>query len=223
MALGLAFPFLALALSPQVAKALPKPGAWMMHFKQFLGFPMAGTVIWMLWSLSSHIENTTLFMVLGCLVSMGLGAWIYGLGQSKLKWSGLILIGLTLVYAVTLIQPKSKAASLTWVPYSERTLSESRTSGRPVFVDFGAEWCATCKFNELRVLNTPEIQAYFKTHQFILIKADWTQNDPEITAALAQYNRNAVPLYLYFPPGKPAKVLPELLKKQDILLLRPRR
>ncbi|MCB0349219.1 MAG: thioredoxin family protein, partial [Bdellovibrionales bacterium] len=105
--------------------------------------------------------------------------------------------------------------------YSEPTLQKYLQEGKPVFIDFTASWCITCQVNKRLVLHTDDIQNFFTTNNIILIKADWTNNDPAITKKLAEFNRNSVPLYVYYPVQSLAKnqkpsVLSEILSKQMI-------
>jgi len=98
-------------------------------------------------------------------------------------------------------------------------LTRALQSGRPVFVDFTADWCLNCKANERLVLNTAEVQAAFKKNNVLVLKADWTRNDADIGKLLKQFGRAGVPLYVFYPAGKPDQphVLPELLTRQIVV------
>jgi thiol:disulfide interchange protein DsbD len=99
-----------------------------------------------------------------------------------------------------------------FVPFSESALQEARDSGVPVFVDVTAAWCLTCQVNKKTVLETAEAQALFAKHGVLLLRADWTTQDPRITKYLASFGRSGVPMYVYYAPGKEGVVLPELLR-----------
>ena len=91
-------------------------------------------------------------------------------------------------------------------------------SGTPVFIDFTAAWCISCQVNKRLVLNSEEIQAAFSRAEVVPMRADWTQQDPAISAELARHGRNSVPLYLLYKPGADAPVvLPEILSKSIVL------
>ena len=112
------------------------------------------------------------------------------------------------------------AASQTsvWRPWSEAAVRDALAAGRPVFVDFTAAWCVSCQANKKLVLETARVQQAFATHQVALFRADWTRQDPVITAELARHGRNGVPLYLVYRPGRPQPlVLPELLTAAIVL------
>ena len=106
----------------------------------------------------------------------------------------------------------------TWQPWSPETFATARASGDPVFVDFTAAWCLSCKVNEAAVLHTADVESKLAKGHFRLLKADWTQYDPRITAELAEVNRSGVPTYVIYPGGKNsnADVLPELLTKDIV-------
>lgn len=96
-------------------------------------------------------------------------------------------------------------------PFSERRLTELRREGTPVFVDFTADWCLTCKVNEKVAINTDTAQDAFARAGVVTLIGDWTTADPEITRFLAGHGRNSIPFYLFYPAEGDAKVLPQIL------------
>jgi thiol:disulfide interchange protein DsbD len=98
-------------------------------------------------------------------------------------------------------------------------LNNALKSGRTVFVDFTAEWCINCKYNEKLVLKSDAVQAAFKEGNVLFLKADWTNGDPDITKLLKQYGRAGVPAYVIYPAGSSEHpiVLPELLTQQIVM------
>lgn len=95
--------------------------------------------------------------------------------------------------------------------YSAERLQQLRDTGTPVLLDATAAWCLTCKVNERVALHPESMQQFFRDHHVVLMVADWTSADPAITALLASFGRNGVPLYVYYPPHAEPKVLPQLL------------
>jgi thiol:disulfide interchange protein/DsbC/DsbD-like thiol-disulfide interchange protein len=108
---------------------------------------------------------------------------------------------------------------LVWAPYSQAAIDSAQAGGHPVFIDFTAAWCLSCQVNERIVLKTAEVQKALRDHKFTLLKADWTNEDPDISAKLASVNRAGVPTYVVYPGavGSRADVLPELLTKDLVL------
>ena len=104
-----------------------------------------------------------------------------------------------------------------WEVFSAETLTSLRAENLPVLIDFTADWCLTCKANELAVLDRPRTGELFAKAGLRLLKADWTRADPVITAALEGYGRRSVPLYVLYLPGaaKPL-LLPEVLSYSSL-------
>ena len=69
--LGLALPYLILSFFPALLRFLPKPGAWMVRFKQFLAFPMMGAAVWLVWVLSFQAGSAGVLFVLIAALSLG--------------------------------------------------------------------------------------------------------------------------------------------------------
>ena len=221
LALGMALPVVALAFFPRLLRVLPKPGAWMETFKQVLAFPLYATVAWLAWVLGAQAGNDAVFALLGGLVLVALGAWLYG---RSLHAPGVWRTALAAVFAalgVALAWPShshleaAAAASRDegdWAAWSPGKVHELLAEGKPVFVDFTAAWCVTCQVNKRIALYNAEVVKAFAARDVVKLKADWTRQDPRITAALADLGRNAVPVYAFYVPGESApRLLPEVL------------
>jgi thiol:disulfide interchange protein DsbD len=116
------------------------------------------------------------------------------------------------------IEIKAALKNDEWVPFSPERLAAERAAGHAVFVDFTAEWCLNCKVNERLTLSKQEVKDAFEAHQVVLMKADWTNGDPAITAELNRFGRVGVPFYLlYTPDSADALVFPELLTPRIVL------
>lgn len=101
-----------------------------------------------------------------------------------------------------------------WKKFDPQALEAALNRGQSVFIDFTADWCLSCKVNERLVLNTESVQALFKENGTLLLKADWTKEDPVVTAALERFGRRSVPLYVFYPESsKEPRQLPEILTK----------
>lgn len=217
LALGLAFPFLLLGFVPALASFLPRPGAWMETLKQLLAFPLYLTAVWLLWVLGGLTDRSGMALALVGLVTLAFGLWL--LGQSQKRFAHLIglvaVIGaVALLFHPMVRTPSSSTKSETaigWEPYSDARLTELRAQGKTVFVDFTADWCLTCKVNERIALHSDKAVEAFAKNEVVALVADWTRADPEITAALARYERSGVPLYLVSIKGAEPKVLPQVL------------
>jgi thiol:disulfide interchange protein len=225
LGLGLAFPYLLLSAQPAWTRILPRPGAWMEIFKQITAVIFFVTVIWLTYVYGSLFSGPAagtngiyrVALLLGCFLVLTVAGW--ALGKWPARWSSTVaaIVLAALALAIPLYQPKD--TTLVWTPYSQATLDQARTSGHPVFIDFTAAWCLSCQVNERAVLRSSDVQHEFASKKITLLRADWTQYDPEITRELASVNRSGVPTYVIYPAGasSQADVLPELLTKSIVL------
>ncbi len=220
---GMALPLLLLCYIPALTNRLPQPGAWMETLKEFLAFPIYIAAVWLLWVYGRQTSATSMAaLVLGG-VFVAFACWLsskYATGK-KLQFNRLVMVlSLAAAFYIPWSQyHSSQEKSDRWQAFSPELLQSLRDQGRPVFVDFTADWCITCLANEKAVLETDVIEAAFDQYNIATLKGDWTNSDPVITAVLQEYGRSGVPLYLYFPAnhaGK-AEVLPQLLTK-DLML-----
>lgn len=239
LGLGMASPYLILSAFPGLARFLPKPGAWMEHLKQFMGFPLLATVVWLAWVFGRQTGIDAMAMLLVLLVAAGLAAWVLG------KWMALqhpghiritaaliaiaifapaltwVLYGVQHTPAVAAVVNKSAPSegeitsgpgTMVWRQFTPEVLAAYRAQGRAVFIDFTADWCITCKVNERVALSKPEVSKAFADKNIVALKADWTNSDEMITKALDGYGRNSIPLYVYYPAGGgDHKLLPQVL------------
>jgi thiol:disulfide interchange protein len=106
-----------------------------------------------------------------------------------------------------------------WQPFTPDVVAQYQAQGRPVFVDFTADWCLSCQVNERVVLERPEVLNKLADGKIALVRADWTRHDEDIARALATLGRSSVPTYALYPgtPGAPARVLPEVLTTNTVL------
>jgi thiol:disulfide interchange protein DsbD len=233
MAVGLALPVSLLSFFPALLRYLPKPGAWMDTFKQVMAFPLYGTVVWLVWILGAQTGNDGVAALLAGLTVLALAGWVYGRMQMR-KPMAAIAVGLALGavglwfawMGTAIVAPDAEPVSGStpapvsasdWVPFSKEKISALRQDGKSVFVDFTATWCITCQVNKRVALNDEAVVAQMKARNVVRMKADWTRKDPAITAALAEFGRNGVPLYVLYPPSGEPAILPELLTPMLVL------
>jgi len=226
IAIGMATPVTALSFLPKWLAYLPRPGAWMQTFKQFMAFPLLATVVWLAWVLGAQIGNDGVARLWLGLVIVALGAWLYGHWQMRHFARAAVAALLALVIGLAIAWPDATAAHANaqaaksdsaWEPYTPARIAELRAQGKPIFVDFTATWCITCQVNKRVALTRPEVEKRFAELGVVRVKADWTLQDKAITEALASFGRNGVPLYVYYPKNGEPKVLPEVLTPTVVL------
>ena len=229
LGLGLALPYLAASLVPAVARALPRPGAWMDTLRKLMAFPMLATVVWLVWVLGqqSGIDGAGALLIL--LVGLSLVVWALSLaGRARVWMGGVSLATMALLVwafapqittvptAQATTQAPAQASSTGWQPWAPGAVEQILASGRPVFVDFTAAWCVTCQYNKKTTLANTGVMADLQTKNVALLRADWTRRDPAITAALAALGRSGVPVYVFYRPGHPPVVLTEVLSVDEV-------
>ena len=233
LGLGLSLPYLALSFAPWLRRALPRPGPWMDTLKQLFAFPMYASAAWLLWVLAQQTA-TGLAAALAGAVLIGLAAWALQKSRDAAtngRRVALITVLLAVIVAIVLpvqtartsgtasAPPGSGASAAAgdaagWRPYDAAQVASLAAAGRPVLVNFTASWCLTCLVNERNAFADPSVEALFRDKGVTLIRGDWTNRDPAITAALAAFGRAGVPLYVLYnatPGSHEPVVLPQLL------------
>jgi len=234
VAFGMSLPYLLLSARPGWRRWIPKPGIWMEKLKQFMGFPLLATNLWLLWVLQNQRGSDAALALLALFLLVGFCAWGYGsLGLERsnpARWVLGILLLLLLLIGSTLLVRRIRDAipaaerpesgeGIAWRSYSPEALDSLRKQGKPVFLVFTASWCLTCQFNERTAINVPSVRNLIKERGITAMKGDWTNADPAITSALKSFGRVGVPLAVFYPSGKgsEARILPELLTEGVVL------
>ena len=217
MALGLALPYLILSIFPKLIELLPRPGAWMESFKQAMSFFLFATTGYLLWVYAGQIGLDNLLGPLFGLSSIAVAAWIYGRWNLPhrprfIRLTAMTLSGFFAVGGFILAKPPEKSA-LVWEPWSQETVDTLLAKGTPVYIDFTAQWCATCQVNKKRAYSDDVIRL-MKQRGVVALKADKTSPNPSIEAKLQEYGRSAIPVNVLLVPGKEPIITPELLTSE---------
>ena len=216
LGVGLAFPFVLVSFVPALLNLLPRPGPWMTRFREILAFPMFATAIWLVWVLSAQLGSSGVLWLMLALLAAAFTVWalrLRGLAGRITVLAG-VLLTLGALSVTARMEPVSQTSpgQSAWAEWSDRAVVEAQAAGRPVFVDFTAAWCVTCQVNKLGALSDGQVKAVFAQQDVALFRADFTNQDPQIAAALDRHGAAGVPLYLVYPPnGGEPEVLPPLL------------
>lgn len=227
LALGFAAPFTLVSLFPQLAKRLPRPGAWMDVLKHGLAFPMLGAYAWLVWVLAQQAGTGALATILACSVLLGFAGWLYGIAQKRRfrEKSHKLLYAITAALLVAVIAPVTgiiqpgaplpdgqTAAAVTQVKWSPQTVAETRGHGKAIMVDFTASWCITCQVNQRTTLSTTAVKEALLRTGTVYMVADSTKFNPDIDDAMNEFGQGGLPLYVVYPAdGSAPKVLPQVL------------
>ena len=233
IAAGMSAPYLLLSAQPAWLRFLPRPGPWMLHVKQFMGFLLLATLLFLLYVVGAQRGLEGAIWASCFLLVISVACWMKGAfvvpTASAVKRIVVLVLMLLLVIGsgVYFIGDKFQSAKIAsldsqirgdWQPFTPERLQTELEQGRTVFVDFTAAWCLTCKFNEASVLEAKDVREAFQRHGIVKLKADWTNGDPVITKLLQQFGRPGVPLYVLYPAkNEEPIVFPEVLTKGMIL------
>ncbi len=239
VASGLAAPYVLLSWNPSWLRFLPKPGAWMERFKVIMGFPMLATAFWLLSLTGPRFGADGILWLSLFLVLLSLAVWIYGeFVQKNSKPSKLaqfaavaILVASYLLLLEgrlhwrqrpnrpTTTQNSSQALKHGWQKWTQQAVSEARTQGRPVLIDFTADWCLTCQIFSKTSIENEIVQKRLKELNTAVFIGDFTDQDPLIAAEILRHGRAGVPLVLLYPGDltSPPIILPEALTPSVLL------
>ena len=218
LGIGFTFPYILLSIFPGLVSILPKPGQWMETFKQFMAFPMMLTALWLIWVLSSQISSFQLILVL---LGISLIVFFYWLNQLNITSATgkrfRVFVYLFIFVSIFLTLPTQNISSQENTNgFSEAELNKKLEQG-PVFLNFTADWCITCKVNERVALKTKNTLNLFKEKKIFYMEADWTNKNKVIAEKLESFGRSSIPLYVFYPErDKQPIILPEILSESVI-------
>jgi thiol:disulfide interchange protein DsbD len=239
VALGMASPYLLVGLFPRLVRLLPRPGDWMVTFKQMMGFVLLVTVVYLLSFVSAPSVVPAVLVLLG----VGFGCWWVGRvpllesrGRRLRAWG----IAAATVAATAWLSfgwlegvmarrferdaerrvtaaadpsgrspvfPRHDRDGIAWEPFSQHRLEELVNGGKTVFVDFTADWCLTCKANEVAAIERPEVARLMRENGVVALRADKTKPAPEVDETLRRLGNKAasIPFYAIFPSNASRK------------------
>jgi len=239
LALGMSSPYLLISVFPSMIRFLPKPGKWMIVFKEILGFFMVATALWLVSVFGWQTDLPILFKLITGLFFLTFACWVWGkwgtpLVKRPIRITATIatlaiaVSGLYCVVTAARTEPAQNELvamadiELTehnirqWIPFSSERLDDLRAQGKPVLVDFTAKWCLICQSNHL-VLDSQAVSDKCAELGVVKMLADWTRSDPAISKVLREYGRSGVPLYLLFNGDGEPEVLPQTLTPDMVL------
>jgi len=234
-ALGIASPYLVFSFFPALLSRLPRPGAWMETFKKLMAFALLGSAAFFLKSFGVQTGLRGMWWLTMALVVLAVAAFCYGnwnLPHRKPavrhllgKVLPLLVAALAVWMARDAVAMKAEArvadvhGEVRWEPWKPGLVELARQKKKILWVDYTADWCLTCKFNEQRVLSDPRVLARLKELGVVTIKVDLTTNDPVLAGDLARAQRTNIPVWLFYPAdaSQPAVLLEEVISPADVL------
>ena len=223
LGLGMAAPYLAIAIAPGLATRLPHPGRWMTTLKRFLGLLLAATALWLLTVLATQ-SGMRAALAVGALMATGVAVMVWSAAVSGRRVAAGAM--LALVFTLAFLAPgelrragySASPADAVWQPFDAALIGELVASGKTVFVDVSAAWCVTCKFNQATVLDRGAVARQLASEGVVAMRADWTLPDPAIAAYLEEFGRFGIPFDAVYGPALPnGLALPELLTEDAVM------
>lgn len=214
LGLGFALPLTLIFFNRRLSQLVPKPGAWMETFKQFLAFPMLATLVWLLWVYQGQVGASSQALLMLALLLFSLFLWALPKAH---KLVSIVLAMVTVAPILLSGQFKTKNAleqSDSHVAWSPQEMQRLKDQNQIVLVNMTADWCITCKVNEQVAFNTDEFQTLLDKDNLHYLVGDWTNKNQEILTFLNQYERAGVPLYVIYAGNEYQEVLPQILTPQ---------
>lgn len=216
MGVGMSLPYLLIALFPKLINYLPKPGKWMIYIKYLLGLLLLATVLW-LFNILLNFFNY--YFIISLIIFFLLLSYRQKIPFQKNIISVIVLLVIFSSSSFSFFQQNRVfEIEKDWLNFYDITLDKLINENKIVFLDITADWCATCQFNKINVLNSEPVISLFKENDVTLIRADWTKPNDKINLFLEKYDRFGIPFNAFFSPNFPEGILlSELLSEKEMI------
>ncbi len=219
LGVGMAAPYLLVALWPGMATRLPKPGHWMVRLKRILGIAMGASALWLLYVLTRQVGHMATIVSAIALAVVAVFLALRRL-QPRLRRAGLVGASLVALLSPSVLAsaPALRMASdPAWQRFSEEALAKLVGEGKVVLVDVTADWCINCQVNKTLVLDRGWVADQIAAGKVVALKADWTRPDPAIARYLASFGRYGIPFSAVYGPGaRQGLPLPTVLSESAV-------
>ncbi|UCD30396.1 MAG: thioredoxin family protein [Planctomycetota bacterium] len=225
---GMALPYILLTANPNWLRFVPKPGPWLITFKQAMAFLLMGTVIYLLYILEGQLGGNALVWALVFLTGTGLACWTIGTwltantsprGRITVLLVALLIVAASAWLAFAVGMGES-SVELPWQEFSLERLNQLTAEGKTVLLDITADWCPNCKYNLGVVFNTSDVADVVARYNVVPLLADWTAYGENITQLIQKLAPGgSIPVCAIFPAGRPDEpivMLGTITKKQVI-------
>jgi thiol:disulfide interchange protein len=202
--IGMAAPYALLTSIPSLLKRLPRAGRWTELFKQAMGFVLLVVAVWLVTVLPAERQTAVMYF----LTILSFSIWMWGewvtltTPVTRRRIIRAIAVAAAVAAAVWLL-PEPMPSQIDWLDYDRPLVDNTLREGKPVLIEFMADWCMTCKAVEKTVYSRKDIARLIKRKGVIAVKADTTLSDSPATIDLKQiYKEPGVPVSILFVPGK---------------------
>ena len=223
LGLGLALPYLCVAVVPSLATQLPRPGPWMVTLRRILGLALAGTAVWLLTVLTVQVGLQRTLLLTACLVGLSIAIAILGRKEGT-RARNLVAAAIGALVIILAALPVERGQTVAadaledWLPLDKGEIARRVGSGEVVFVDVTADWCITCQVNKSLVIDQAPVAEALEGDDVVAMRGDWTLPNDEISEYLADFGRYGIPFNAVYGPAAPQGIpLPELLSSEAVL------
>ena len=214
MGFGMSFPYLIVSIFPGSILFLPKSGKWITYTKYFLSILLIATIIWVL-NILNNFYNELFILIFLLLVLLLFLTFKFNFQKLLIRICSVIIF-FSIPNFKIFEQDNVLYFNENWINFKEIDIYNTYNSNI-VFLDITAEWCATCQFNKLNVLDKKNIIKLFEDNNIKLVRADWTKPDKQIDSFLKSFNKFGIPFNAFFSPKYPdGLVMSELLTEKEI-------
>ncbi|HET7594487.1 MAG TPA: thioredoxin family protein, partial [Stellaceae bacterium] len=218
LGIGLAAPYLLVALLPRLALWLPRPGHWMVTLRRALGVVLAATALWLVSVLVTQTGMAAALAAGALIAGAALALLLLRRPAARRAVPAALLAAAFLVPLVLSAPPTTLRADAFWRPFDRAQIDRLVSDGQVVFVDVTADWCLTCKLNEQLVIGNPAVSARLSAPGVVAMRADWTRPSAAIATYLRGFGRYGIPFNAVYGPAAPQGVaLSEILTPDQVL------
>jgi thiol:disulfide interchange protein len=214
--IGMTAPYLVLSGFPSLLNKIPHTGRWSELIKEAMGFLLLGVVAFLVCALpKDRILPTLLWFVLfsfiiwfwGVVLEFKTGRWIQ-IGR-------FVMLGLLIVTGWALLRPKSNP--LVWELLTQKTYEEAKTSGKPILIEFTADWCLNCQAVEYLVFQDSVVKEFMNKKGVILLKGDLTEDNLMVSNTLKSLSgQSGIPFSVVLTPKGQKHLLPGIFRPEDL-------
>jgi thioredoxin:protein disulfide reductase len=199
MGLGLGLPYLVLAMFSGLIGKLPQSGGWMLWIKKVFAFMLIGVAIYFILPQLERVVGKLgyLFGITGVTAGLLLGFFEHGMYSKSFniirRTLGVLFILLGL-YAVNGAL-HAKNSEINWIHYSDQTVETLVADGKPIFIDFYADWCAPCKQLDRITFTDPSVTRMAQS--FTMLKVDCTNPDAVTKNFMERFAVTGMPTLIF--------------------------
>ncbi len=200
MGLGLGLPYLILATFSGLLTKLPQSGMWMVWVRKLFGVLLVGVALYFFLPQAKHIydQQGFFFGLLAIFGGLLLGFLDHAPGYTKNFKIGRSIFGVLMIFFGIFLVNKAihaKSSELNWIHYQNETIEELRAEGKPIFIDFYADWCAPCKEMDRTTFKDQRVIEISK--QINMVKVDCTAPDENIKKFMGQFDVTGMPTLVF--------------------------